>query len=265
MITDLHPAVCCSVSPAVCRSAAPPSFGAFLVGSEQPSGAARHRRPPREGGPHYSPKTGWWLSAGPAGRLPGTPPRGSAEGPDRGRIHYTIFTTLCGLEAVQYTDLSLGAIWWSNPEKLSDSANSAETHLVWHERGDGAPNLVVVNVGGRWAQQEEEEPHRDRNLQDGLQQNRLVQPHKRHGGLVQEAHTACRDSRGMHLTDIWMKVMMRMWCVPTRTTVASALSGIFSISFTSCLDLEWQWGGASFWTHIHTHTACTHQINGDAE
>lgn len=58
MITDLHPAECCSVSPAVCHSAAPPSFGAFLVGSEQPSGAARHRRPPREGGPHYSPKTG---------------------------------------------------------------------------------------------------------------------------------------------------------------------------------------------------------------
>lgn len=60
--------------------------------------------------------------------------------------------------------------------------------------------MVVVNAGSRWTQQEKEEPHRDRNLQDGLQQNRLMQPHKYNGGLVQEAHVACRHEGEMYLT-----------------------------------------------------------------
>jgi len=77
---------------------------------------------------------------------------------------------------------------------------SAGTHLVWHECRDGASNLVVVDVGGGWAQQEEKELNRDRNLQHWLEQDRLLQPHKRHGGLVQETHAACSHSRETHWT-----------------------------------------------------------------
>ena len=46
--------------------------------------------------------------------------------------------------------------------------------------------VVHVVLGG--AQQDEEEPHRDRDLQHRLQQHRLVQPHERHGRLLQEVH-----------------------------------------------------------------------------
>ncbi len=80
------------------------------------------------------------------------------------------------------------------------AVTSAGTHLVWHERGDRASDLVVVNVGSWWAHQEEDKPHRNRNFQDRLQQDRLLQPHKCHGGLVEEAHAACRHSRGKNWT-----------------------------------------------------------------
>lgn len=100
---------------------------------------------------------------------------------------------------------------------------------------------MIVNVSGGRTHEEEKEPDRDRNLEDRLQQNCLMESHKCHARLVQEAHTACRKSR--HISKV--SAVSPLICLtevesflPTRTTVASALSGIFSINFTSCLDLE---------------------------
>lgn len=173
----LRPAECWSVSPEVCCSA-PPFFWAFLVGSEPLSGATRHRWPQRAGGRCCCPESGWWLSAGLDGRLPGTPPHGSSKrtkkiGPHDNR-------------------------WCCAIRKYL--TQSAGTHLVRHECWDRASNLMVVNVGSGRAQQEEEEPNWHRNLQDRFQQNCLLQSHKRHGWLVQETHTACRHMRVMHWT-----------------------------------------------------------------
>lgn len=63
-------------------------------------------------------------------------------------------------------------------------------HLVRHEGGDGASDLMVVHAGGRGSQQDEEESDGHRDFQDRLQQHRLLQAHKRHGGLFQEVHAA---------------------------------------------------------------------------
>lgn len=70
------------------------------------------------------------------------------------------------------------------------SAPRESTHLVGHERGDGAADLVVVHAAGGGAQQDEEEAHRHGHLQDRLQLHGLLQPHEGHGGLLQEVHAA---------------------------------------------------------------------------
>lgn len=108
---------------------------------------------------------------------------------------------------------------------------------------------MVVHAGGRGSQQNKQEPDRHRDLQDRLQLYRLLQPHKCHGGLLQEVHAAWKPKKMMVNTQAVLNhERWRHKCSvarfttfsnpPTRTTVASAFSGIFSSSFSSCLDLD---------------------------
>lgn len=87
---------------------------------------------------------------------------------------------------------------------LSWSAlNWSHTDLVRHECGDGASDLVVVNVGAGGSQQDEDEPDRHGNLQYRVQLLRLLQPDKRHGGLLQEVHTAWKEEQSIWETAIF--------------------------------------------------------------
>lgn len=108
---------------------------------------------------------------------------------------------------------------------------------------------MVVHAGGWGSQQNKQEPDRHRDLQDRLQLYRLLQPHKCHGGLLQEVHAAWKPKKMMVNTQAVLNhERWRHKCSvarfttfsnpPTRTTVASAFSGIFSSSFSSCLDLD---------------------------
>lgn len=76
---------------------------------------------------------------------------------------------------------------------------------------------MVIDVGSRRAQQEEEEPHRDGHLQDRLQQDCLLQPHKCHGRLVQESHAACRQCSG--LTEPTEPAALYVDAMPTPVTL----------------------------------------------
>lgn len=75
-------------------------------------------------------------------------------------------------------------------EKRQLDVLSEFAHLVRHECGDGAADLVVVHAAAGGAQQDEEEAHRHGHLQDRLQLHGLLQPHEGHGGLLQEVHAA---------------------------------------------------------------------------
>lgn len=135
------------------------------------------------------------------------------------------------------------------------------THLVGHEGGDGAPDLMVVHVGAAGPQQHKEEAHGDGHLQHRVQLHRLLQPHEGHGGLVQELHATCgaqRSARGTTGCPAHGHPPPHHRSVPTSTTVASALSGIFSSSFSSCLDLErvMPAGGAGVGT-----SRCGHRVS----
>jgi len=63
-------------------------------------------------------------------------------------------------------------------------------YLVGHERGEGASDLVIVNVGLTWTEQDKNKANGDRDLQHGLQKDRLVQPDEGHGRLLQEVNRA---------------------------------------------------------------------------
>lgn len=57
-------------------------------------------------------------------------------------------------------------------------------YLIRHEGGEGAPNLMIVHVGLCGAQQHKDEPNRDGDFQNGLQQHSFVQPDKGHRRLL---------------------------------------------------------------------------------
>lgn len=64
--------------------------------------------------------------------------------------------------------------WFKTADMRQVALEPTGTYLVRHKCGDGASNLMVVDVGRRRAQQKDEEPNRNRNLQDGVQQHRLL-------------------------------------------------------------------------------------------
>ena len=74
--------------------------------------------------------------------------------------------------------------------KCGVSSLKIHIYLVRHESGEGASNLVVVHIGLTRTQQDKEEANRDRDLEHGLQKDRLVQPDEGHGRLLQKLNTA---------------------------------------------------------------------------
>lgn len=92
--------------------------------------------------------------------------------------------------------ISNNGIYFTNTEFKHHYVIVAFTpNLVRHECRDGASYLVVVHAGGRWAQQDKQEPDRNRHLQHRLQLHRLLQSHECHGGLLQEVHAAWKTTR----------------------------------------------------------------------
>lgn len=78
------------------------------------------------------------------------------------------------------------------------TSSSFYIYLVRHERGEGASNLMIVQVGLTWTKQDENKANRDGDLQHRLQKDRLVQPDKGHGGLLQEVHRAWQATTTHH-------------------------------------------------------------------
>ena len=80
---------------------------------------------------------------------------------------------------------------WGLPLNYPSSMNKVEwIHLVRHESGEGASNLMIVHVGLGGTKQDENKADRDGDLQDGLQNDCLIQPDKGHGRLLQKLHAA---------------------------------------------------------------------------
>lgn len=150
---------------------APPAYAAFPSESERRSAAALRLPPLMAAARCCSPGSCWWRLEGRACRRLGRLLHGIA---GEGNETYFSFSKI------------------SNNYHIK-KFTSKFAHLVRHECGDGASNLVVVHAGGGRTQQDEEESDRDGDLENGLQLHRLLQPHKRHGGLLQEVHTAWRE------------------------------------------------------------------------
>ena len=75
-------------------------------------------------------------------------------------------------------------------QALSARPTGCRTNLVRHEGGDGTPELMVVSAGVAGPQHHEKEANRHRDLEHGLQEYSLVQPHEGCCWLLQERHTA---------------------------------------------------------------------------
>lgn len=84
------------------------------------------------------------------------------------------------------TPLHLWAPWVRGTGKKAGPGRQARcaqplgcrTHLVRHEGGNGAPELVIVSAGVAGPQHHEEEANRHGDLKHGLQEHSLVQPHE---------------------------------------------------------------------------------------
>lgn len=66
-------------------------------------------------------------------------------------------------------------------------------YLVRHECGEGASNLMVVNVGLSGTKQDEKKANRNRDLEYWFQSGRLTQPDKGHGWLFQKLEATWQE------------------------------------------------------------------------
>lgn len=66
---------------------------------------------------------------------------------------------------------------------------------------------MIVHVGLTGAEEDKKKPNRDGNLKDRLQKDRLVQPDKGHGRLLQEFNTALQEKtvKEVYLFDVHRK------------------------------------------------------------